>query len=221
MAERGFTDDARAAALANDALPLAPTDLSSTHPDQDVVRAVPALWPKVVTFTPEILGVKWTDNDVPADGWGERSPLVGLDDGRIVGTLMDLVERTYRDHLPELMEQIGLADVKQDAVRRFVLVLKPQAGDDLQLSVDGVPRTIFVINDRGRGYSVRQVTATGKGEIKVSKVPLMAGRLGEVNVTFAYGEGTVGGRDALLVVTERDDETGQLTIRVRPATDST
>jgi hypothetical protein len=118
------------------------------------------------------------------------------------------------------MEQIGLADIKEDTVRRFLLVLRAGEGDDLQIRVDGVPRTIFVINDDGRGYSVRQVTAAGKGEIEVSKVPLTTRRLGELNVTFAYGEGTVGGRDALLVVTERDDDKGQLTIRVRPEHDS-
>jgi hypothetical protein len=54
----------------------------------------------------------------------------------------------------------------------------------------------------------------------VSEIPLKTGRLGELNVSFAYGEGTVGGRDALLVVTERDDDKGQLTIRVRPTNDS-
>jgi hypothetical protein len=35
-------------------------------------------------------------------------------------------------------------------------------------------------------------------------------------ITFGYGEGKVGNRDALLVVTERDEGGGQLTVRIRP-----
>jgi hypothetical protein len=60
------------------------------------------------------------------------------------------------------------------------------------------------------------VTVKGKVEIKVSQVPLTQGRLGEVNVTFGYGEGKVGDRDALLVLTESEEGVTQLTMRVRP-----
>ena len=78
VSEKGFTKDARAAALANDAVPLAPEDLSSDDPDRDVVAAVPALWPKVVTFTPEQYSVKFTDDDVPKEGWDRDPPLIGM-----------------------------------------------------------------------------------------------------------------------------------------------
>ena len=68
----------------------------------------------------------------------------------------------------------------------------------------------------GLGYALRRTRAVGKGEIKVSKIPLTQGRLGDWQITFGYGEGKVGDRDALLVLTERDEGGGQLTVRVRP-----
>ena len=114
------------------------------------------------------------------------------------------------------MEQIGLADIKEDAVRGFTFVIQPAEGDDIQLRVDGEPRTIFLVNANQRGYSLRWITVTGKGEIKVSQIPLKTGRLGDVDVNFAYGEGKVGDRDALLVVTEEGKGQGQLTVRIRP-----
>lgn len=180
------------------------------------------LWPKVVAFSPESLSVKFTDDDVPKEGWEEDPPLVGIDDGSVIGTLWDVAKLAYQDHFEELMEQLGLRDIEDDDVRRFKLVLLPQQGEDLQIRVDGEPRTIFVINANGRGYSVRQVVVEGKGEIMVSEIPLTHGRLGEVNVRFAYGEGKVGGREALVVASAgMESEEGQLTIRVRPLDEGT
>lgn len=52
-------------------------------------------------------------------------------------------------------------------------------------------------------------------EISVSKIRLTHGRLGE-KINFGYGEGKVAGRDALLVLSERDEGGGELTMRIRP-----
>jgi hypothetical protein len=221
VSEKGFTEDAREAAFANDAVPLAPEDLSGGDPDTAVVRGIPSLWPKVVSFTPESLSVEFADDDAPREDWERDPPLVGIDDGRVIGTLGDVVERAYKNQWPEPMEQLGLRDIEEDEVRRFTLVLEPQEGDDLQVGVDGEPRTIYLINADGRGYSLRRVVAEGKGEIHVSEVPLTHRRLGDVDVKFAYGEGKVGGRDALLVATEDEGGKGQLTIRFRPLEEGT
>jgi hypothetical protein len=67
VSEKGFTKDARQAAVAKDAVPLAPEDLSSGDPDGAVVRGIPSLWPKVVTFSPESLSVKFAE-EAPL-GW--------------------------------------------------------------------------------------------------------------------------------------------------------
>jgi len=151
----------------------------------------------------------------PDEGWADP-PIVGIDDGRILGDLMQVAERIYREQFPSLMEQIGLAQIKESEVRRFTLRLEPQEGNALQLRVDGEPRTLYLVNADGRGYALRRASVTGKGEISVSKVPLWQGRLGDLDFTFGYGEGQIGGRDALLVLTEKDEGGGALTIRIRP-----
>jgi hypothetical protein len=214
VAEKGFTRDARAAALASNAIPLAPEDLRSSDHDLDVVKAVPALWPKVVSFTIEELGVKFAE-PAPNDGWGDSQPVVFVEDGSL-GDLMDVTQRLYEANFVELMEQIDLANATQDAVRQFTLVVEPAEGEELEIDVDGIRRTLHLLNADGRGYALRRITAVGKGEIEVSKIPLTQRRLGDWQVTFGYGEGKVGDRDALLVFSERDDGGGALTIRVRP-----
>ena len=45
VSEKGFTKDARAAALANHAVPLAPEDLAGKDGARKVVKAIPSLWP--------------------------------------------------------------------------------------------------------------------------------------------------------------------------------
>jgi hypothetical protein len=216
VSEKGFTKDARSAALANHAVPLAPEDLPSSDHDRDVVKAVPALWPKVVSFTVEEVGVNFTDEGVPTDGWGETAPTVFVECG-VLGDLMEVTQRIYQANFPALVEQIELADRTEDSVELFTFVVEPPEGDEIQLEVDGVPKTLFLLNENGVGYSLRRIRAVGKGEIKVSKIPLTRGRLGDWKVNFGYGEGKIGDRDALLVVSERDDDgDGRLTVRIRP-----
>jgi hypothetical protein len=215
VSQKGFTADARAAALASNAVPLAPEDLSSSNRERDVLKAVPALWPKVVSFTVEELGVNFTDDGVPTVGWGDTAPTVFVDEG-VLGDLMEFTQRLYNENFTKLIEQIDLANRTEDSVERFTFVMGPTEGDEIQLEVNGVPKTLFLLNENGVGYSLRQITAVGKGEIKVSKIPLTHGRLGDWNVNFGYGEGKVAGRDALLVVSERDEGGGQLTMRTRP-----
>lgn len=214
VSEKGFTKDARAAALASNAVPLAPEDLPSSDHDRDVVKAVPALWPKVVSFTVEELGVNFAE-PAPNVGWDKNPPIVYVEDG-VLGDLMDVTQRLYKANFAELMEQIDVANTTEDAVRQFTFVVEPAEGKELQLEVDGVQRTLYLLNADGLGYALRRIRANGKGEIKVSKIPLTQGRLGDWQITFGYGEGKVGDRDALLVLTERDEGGGHLTVRVRP-----
>lgn len=129
---------------------------------------------------------------------------------------VDVVIRAKQANFTELIEQIDLANRTEDSVERFTFVVGPTEGDEIQLEVNGVPKTLFLLNENGVGYSLRRIRAVGKGEIKVSKIPLTHGRLGDWNVNFGYGEGKVGGRDALLVVSERDEGEGLLTMRIRP-----
>jgi hypothetical protein len=215
VSQKGFTEDARAAALARNAVPLAPEDLSSSNPDRDVLEAVPALWPKVISFTVEELGVNFTDDDAPTSGWGETAPTVFVDEG-VLGDLMEVTQNLYQARFTELVEQIDLANRTEDSVEQFTFVVVPIEGDEIQLEVDGIRKTLFLLNENGLGYSLRQITAVGKGEIKVSKIPLTQGRLGDWNVNFGYGEGKFGDRDALLVVSEQDEGGGLLTVRIRP-----
>lgn len=215
VAQKGFTRDARAAALAQNAVPLAPEDLPSTDRDGAVIRAVPALWPKFVSFSIDRLDVNFTDEGVPTDGWGDTYPTVFVDEGTLCD-LMELMQRLYKARFPELMDQIDLANKAEDSVEQWMLVIVPVEGDELQLPIDGELKTLFVLNENGMGYSLRRIRAYGKAEIKVSEIPLTHGRLGDLSVNFGYGEGKVAGRDALLVISERDEGGGQLTIRTRP-----
>jgi hypothetical protein len=215
VAQKGFTKDARAAALASNAIPLAPEDLPSSDRDRDVLKPVPALWPKVVSFTVEELTVKFTDDDVPTVGWGGTAPTVFVDEG-VLGDLIELTQRLYNANFTKLIDQLDLANRTDDSVERFTFVLEPTEGDEIQLPVDGVPKTLFLLNENGVGYSLRRITAVGRGEINVSEIPLTHGRLADWNVNFGYGEGKLGGRGALIVVSERDDGGGLLTMRIRP-----
>lgn len=212
VSQSGFTKDARAAALARNAVPIAPEDLSGGDPSGKVVAAVKSLWPKMVTFEPHTFSVKF-DDEAPKDGWSAEQPALYADDGsRLADTIEEFVRPVYKREFLSLMEQIGLADIVDDEERQFTLVLT-----NLRPRLNGVERYVCLLNDNGRLYSLKSITVIGKGTIQVSEIPLIHGRLGEVHTLFSYGEGKIGGRDALVVATATEgDELGALTIRVRP-----
>jgi hypothetical protein len=213
VSEKGFYKPARELAESEGAVALAPEDLTGGDPEGRVVANIRSLWPKVVTFTPEEFGVKFDDADAPKGGWSKESPAVYADDSTLVGeSLAEFVKVLYEKHFLELMEQIGVADVTDDEVRRFDLRL-----ENLLVPVDGVERHICLLNQNGRLYSLKRISATGKGVIQVSEIPLRHGRLGEVEVLFSYGEGKIAGRNTLVVASAPEgEESGKLTFRIRP-----
>jgi hypothetical protein len=112
-----------------------------------------------------------------------------------------------------MMDQIGLADIAENMEPYFVLEVGPpwtakHHGDERRVCLrwDDGP-------DAPRFDVVERMVVTGKAAITVSEVTLSHHRLGEVR--YAYGEGQLGDRDALLVATE-DGENEKLTIRFRP-----
>jgi hypothetical protein len=214
VSETGFSREARAVAEAEGVTALAPEDVGDDDPAGRIVAAIPALWPKVVEFNPIDFGVVFDDRDVPDEGWGDEIPVLYLDDStRIEGTLADFVLDNYRTQLPDLMNQIGVAAVSKDEERRFHLEIR-----EPKWRIDGQERRVCLLNEDGRLYSLRTITAEGIGKITVSdKIAIKHRRLGELDVQFAYGEGKVAGRDALIVMSG-NQEAGKLTVRVRPET---
>jgi hypothetical protein len=111
------------------------------------------------------------------------------------------------------MDQVKLPEIREDVESEWLLIALIES-----LPVDGVAREVCLLNKNGLLYSIKQVTARGKAAIQVSEIPLRHGRLGDVEDLFAYGEGQIGGRDALAVasVKEGPEESGKLTFRIRP-----
>lgn len=69
--------------------------------------------------------------------------------------------------------------------------------------------------DTGQLDPVEKFEMTGRMQMRVARVDMsQRRRLGDV--IYAYGEGTVGGKRALVVLTEREDG-GALTIKFRDA----
>ena len=63
-------------------------------------------------------------------------------------------------------------------------------------------------NSDSRGYALRWVRVSHKRGIRVSIAPRTQRRLGELDIADGYGEGKVAGRDALLVLTAKDQDGG-------------
>ncbi len=137
-------------------------------------------------FTPESVGVNFAE-DAPTDGWADP-PLVGLDDGLVLGNLMELAGKIYNDRFGQVIEQLGLVDIARTERSAFSwtssITRAGTPGASRRRAEDGA-----LINSDGRGYALRRARLTGTAKIMVSSVDLKSRRLGEMNLTFGYGEG--------------------------------
>lgn len=213
VSDAGFTKGGRELAIASNAIPIEPQDLGEDDPAFVVVNKLRSIWPKIIEITPERVWI-WTER--PDGLWGPMQALVDMDvilEGEdSVGTLAQLVNAWVRGHIGTVSEQIGLADIEEDRDQPIVIEATGWA------IKEGDARRAFCLRYEPPGggepelHPIAKIRVVGHAKIRVLKVDLSHGRLGEV--LFAQGEGRFGGKEALFVVTE-DEEGGKLTIRTR------
>ena len=213
VSESGFTAQARTYADAKGIVAISPEDLRGSDPAFKVVNSLRSIWPKVVSITPK--GVRITvrrprDDDVV---WFKAlpDPIVYLDDEDEMGTLIDVMQAFIRANMPTIVDQIDLANIADDLTSEFVL----QVGPPWIIHVASAERRLCVRDETGDKpelHTIETMEVRGTAVIHVSEVSLAHRRLGEV--MYAYGEGVVGGKRALLLFTE-DEQGGKGTLRFR------
>ena len=215
VSEAGFSKQARTLALAENMVPLTPTDLTDDDPTYQVVNAIPSLWPKTISLTPESARV-WVER--PGEGIKWFKAPADLDifrgDGESVGTLIPIFHALWDANFPRVLDQIGLADISEDTEQFFVL----RVGPGWEVHINGEPERLYVRYQDGDAepqlQAIDGMEFKGKASITVSEITLAHKQLGEIDVKYAYGEGTVGGQPAIVVVTE-NEEGGMLTVRLK------
>jgi hypothetical protein len=212
VSETGFSKQARALALAEQMVPLTPETLASDDPVGEIVNAIPSLWPKTISLKPAGARV-WVDRPGEGIKWF-RAPAdldVVREDGRSIA-LRDVFFQLLEANLPRVLAQIGLARIADDIERFFVL----RVGPGWTVKVDSAPQAMYARWAEGKTelHRIDALEVTGKATIHVSEIALTHRRLGELDVRYAYGEGTIGGKPALVVVTE-DEEGPKATVRLR------
>lgn len=206
ISERGFTRDAREAAVAAGAVPLAPENVATNAAEQ-IVLAVPSLWPKLVIFTPKTFSVEF-DTEIPAAGWHSGVPAVYVEDGTLIApSLGGFVQELQQRRWQSLTDEIGLAKIAKSEVRSSTFVL-----EEIRPKINGARQVVCLRNaDDRRLYRLKRIAVNGTLEIQVSNIALTHKRLGDVD--YAFGHGKLGDREALVVATAHDE---LLTLRFRP-----
>jgi hypothetical protein len=210
VSESGFRTEAREVAAAAGVAVFAPEDVESDDPVAEVLNQLRSLWPKLLSFYPESVNLCIDD---PNEGlrWISAPPGLSLflPDGSRVGALADVLGEQLTASLGRIVEPMDLSSIGEDVTRSFV------AGNDGPWIVDaaGASSELRLLEDEtGLLVAVRGFEMRGTAEVRVVEVDLMHRRLGDV--VYAFGEGSVGDRPALVVLTE-DGSASQMTIRLR------
>jgi len=214
VSEAGFTEQAKALAAVENMVTLTPTDLTGEDPAYKVVNAVPSLWPKTISLSPDRARV-WVDRPGEGVKWF-RAPAdldVFRGDGEPVAALMQVYANLLDANFERVAEQIGLADIAEDIERFFTL----RAGPEWEVRIDEKPQRLYARwEDGDHGPELHAIEAlefTGRASIHVSEIRLNHKQLAGIDVKYAFGEGTFGGQPALVVVTE-GEHGGKLTVRI-------
>lgn len=113
-----------------------------------------------------------------------------------------------------MAEQIDLANIAED----FDGLALIQVGPAWTVKVDGEDESLYVRHvdgDKSEFHRIDGLEITAKAQIRVSEIPLHHRRLAEINVNYAFGEGSIGETPALVVATE-DEKGGKLSIHLNP-----
>jgi hypothetical protein len=212
VSERGFAKGAREYAEAKGVAAIAPEDMASGDPAFTVVNRLPSIWPKTVSFTPQSARLYI---HVPGVGlqWFRAMPdhIIFFEDGHGAGTVMDMFRALHDANAPRIFDQIGLGDIAEDMTSEFVF----RVGPPWTARVEGKERHFFARYDDAdppEYHLIDRLEVTGTMEIKVIEVSLEHRKLGDV--MYAYGEGTVGGKQALILFTE-GEQGDKATLRLR------
>lgn len=205
VAQSGFTRAARRKAdAAKNVAAIAPVDLGEDDPVYEVVNALPSLWPKEVSLTPDpvAMATLTLPSGVPRVVTVPLDTALYFDTEEEAGTVQTAFQATYDVNFAKFADDIDLADIAEDCDRHFVMGVGPP----WNVHRDGVAERLYFRDEPQDGppelHRLESLRLTGRAAIRVGEVPLEHRRLGEV--TYAYGEGRVGERSMLVVVSENE-----------------
>jgi hypothetical protein len=213
VAEAGFTEQARTLAEAENMVALTPEDVRGDDPAAEIVRAIPALWPKTVQLKlepPAMVYVTRPDDSRVRFKAPDQMDLM-LDDGKTVWSLERYVLDDIDASLDDLAETLDLVNVGEDTERTLDVEFHPPFvldGHETGLSAR------FESEGRSELYAIDKIVLSATAKITVSEIKLTHKRLAALDVTYAYGEGTFQGLPALAVVSD-GPHGRKITIRVR------
>lgn len=213
VSEKGFTKDAESAARAAKAVPLTPEILGKRDLENEIISSLPVLWPKILTFHQKSFGVTFTG---PTPDAVMEPPLILTHAGETVGDLPTITRRLYCESLQALAERMQLATIEEYTVIEDVtLLFVSEETDSISIRVSDTLQDLYLRGKDGALYRIHTISVVGNLEIAVNeRIPLKERKLGETR--FQYGEGKIGDRKALLVLSTQSNTTGVLTVRLRP-----
>jgi hypothetical protein len=200
VSESGFTKQARALAEAENVAAVTPEDISGDDPAAAIMEAFPSLKPKTVELNIRPLKVAVTRPD-GTRGWfkaPENMDLI-LDDGETIWSVERYVLNEITTSSNDLMDTLDLTNISEDADLGVQIQIDPP------FTVDGEEtglRARYLDDGVEELHQIDGFLLDAKAQVRVSEIKLTHKKLADLDVTYAYGEGSVHGLPALAVVSQ-------------------
>ena len=213
VSESGFSPQAEALAKAERLITLSPAVITGQDPALGILGAIRSLWPRRVVVAP-VNARLHVENAAGQLEWVNDPPEdlnIFTADGTFLGYIANILAMYVQSPAVRLKieEDTDLDTTDQDLVAH----LQVGSGPDWAVESGGAKHSFYVRNDNGLSR-IDEIEITLEIQITVSeKIPLKHLRLAEIDVTYAFGEGSLGDAPAVFVAT---DSSEGLKLSVRP-----
>lgn len=217
VAERGASRPAYRYAASAGAVLFVPEHLTGGDPVYKVVNRLERVWPRGVALTPKHTWITVRRDGAVKRIAGDAPPdlEVFLTDGRSAGTPFQVFEAAFDVDFPRMAEMIRLTDITDDRDEYFHGgLVEPDSRWTHPRESERLPLCLKWA-ETGELHPIARMEFSGRAVVEVGEVRLSHWRFQDTAV--AYGEGRVGGRDALLVVTENDGGDSAITMTLGAA----
>jgi hypothetical protein len=213
VSESGFSPQAEALAKAERLITISPETIEGGDPAVGILGAIRSLWPRRVVIAPSSarLHVEHSPNQLE---WITDPPAelnIFTADGTFLGYFANILAIYAQS--PAIRQKIEADTDLQDTGDDMVVHLKVGSGPAWSVDSGGAKHSFYVRNDEGL-CRVDEIEITLEIQIIVGEqVPLHHRQLTDIDVTYAFGEGSLCDAPAIFVATDTSEG---LKLSVRP-----
>jgi len=166
---------------------LTPEDVAGDDPAAEIVKAMPALWPKTVKLElhAKTVYLRLPDGSLGRGEAPDDLDLV-LDDGETICALLSYVNHDIGNSLEQLVEALDLVNISESIEGEMDITFEPP------FAIDGQETGLsarYIKGGESELHPIEKIVVTASVKVHVDEIKLTHKKLTDLDVTYALRRG--------------------------------